>query len=199
MKKTIGQIRKSSLLVMIGLFSISTVLFTACKDEAPTDSKEMAEDHNEAKFDNKADEKDAQFLVNAAEINLAEIQLGQLAQSSSKMKDVTNLGAMMEKGHRSMLKELESLAVKKMVTVPATITEKGQEEFNRLKEKAGKDFDKKYCQMMVDGHKDAIDKFQKASENAVDTEIRSWATNTLPALKMHLEHSETCLKKREGK
>ena len=174
---------------------ISAFIFgvSACNNTPKTeDSKEIAEEHNEAKFDDKKQEKDAEFLVNAAEINMEEIQLGQLAQSKSKNADVIALGKMMETEHTKALNDLKTLASKKNVTLPATLTENGQEAFSKLNDKTGKDFDKDYCDMMVKGHKDAIDKFEKASKDAEDAEVRSWAGSMLPSLRTHLEHSQSC-------
>ena len=48
--------------------------------------------------------------------------------------------------------------------------------------------------MMVKGHKDAISKFEKASKDCDDADIRAWALATLPALRTHLDHSLTCQK-----
>ena len=59
------------------------------------------------------------------------------------------------------------------------------------------DFDKEYCDMMVKGHKDAIDKFEKAINDASDPDIKAWASSMLPALRIHLDHSLTCQKKCE--
>ncbi len=42
-------------------------------------TKDVAQGHNKAKFDESGNEKFAQFLVNTAEINMEEISLGQLA------------------------------------------------------------------------------------------------------------------------
>jgi len=52
--------------------------------------------------------------------------------------------------------------------------------------------------MMVNGHKDVISKFEKASTDAADPDIRNWATSILPALRKHLEYSEMCKKKCEN-
>ena len=48
--------------------------------------------------------------------------------------------------------------------------------------------------MMVDGHKDAISKFEKEVNESSDSDIKSWATSMLPGLKMHLDHSTLCQK-----
>ena len=81
-------------------------LISSCNNEKkPEDTKEVAEEHNDAKFDN-SKEKDAQFLVTAAEINLEEINLGQLAQNKGIMADVKALGKMMETEHSAAQKDL---------------------------------------------------------------------------------------------
>ena len=51
------------------------------------DSKDVAEKTNDQTLNDRKQEKDAQFLVDAAEISLEEIQLGQLAQTKSTDPD----------------------------------------------------------------------------------------------------------------
>jgi len=48
---------------------------------------------------------------------------------------------------------------------------------------------------MVDGHKDAIDKFEKAATDATDPQIKQWASSMLPDLRTHLDMSMTCQNK----
>lgn len=190
---------KTSLLYK-ALLSASVVILmvfvlSACNDaKKPEDTKNVAEEHNDAKFDN-SKEKDAQFLVAAAEINLEEIQLGELAQKNGMLADVKDLGKMMEKDHSGAMKDLQTLAAKKQITIPATVTDSGKDDYKKLSEKSGKDFDKAYCSMMVDGHKGAIDKFEKASNDATDADIKAWAASMLPALRIQLDHAITCQKK----
>ncbi len=167
---------------------------SSCKDDAkPENTKTVAEEHNDAKF-NSNDEKDAQFLVNAAEINLEEIELGKLAQSKSTVGDVKDLGKMMEDAHTKAQSDLAGLAKKKSITIPASITDKGQQAYNKLNEKEGNKFNKEYCDMMVDGHKDAISKFEKVIAESNDQEIKDWANAMLPGLRTHLDHAITCQK-----
>jgi len=65
----------------------------------------------------------------------------------------------------------------------------------KLSDKTGNDFDKEYADMMVKGHKNAIKKFEKASSNATDADIKNWAGSMLPTLRMHLDHSSAVLDK----
>ncbi|MCY7409663.1 MAG: DUF4142 domain-containing protein [Chitinophagales bacterium] len=185
--RTAGAITASAILLI-------TLAFTSCtNNSAQEDTKEIANDQNDAKFENPK-QTDAEFLVNAAEINLEEIQLGQLAQSNGMMSEVKELGKMMQAEHSKSLTDLQALAASKQITIPTSLTNEGQDANKKLSDEKGKDFDKEYCNMMVKGHKDAIDIFEKQSTEGTDAEIKSWATGMLPALRSHLDHSLTCQK-----
>lgn len=199
MKKTILKPAPSTLKILMLSITISSLALTSCSsdEKKPEDTKAVATEHNEAKFDSSKNEKDAAFLVNAAEINLKEIKLGQLAADKSNMKDVKEFGKMMEDDHTKAMKGLQELAAKKQITIPTTLTDNGGDAYEKLIKKTGKDFDKEYCKMMVDGHKDAIDKFEKAAGSSSDQDIKNWAASMLPALRTHLDHAMMCQKKCE--
>jgi putative membrane protein len=165
---------------------------SACDNNKAEDPKEVAEEKNEQKFDNKANEKDAEFLVAAAEINREEISLGQLAQQKSTMSHVKELGKMMEVEHSKSLTDVTALAKTKNISLPTALTENGQDAYKKLNEKTGTNFDKDYSDMMVKGHKDAIALFEKAATECADADIRAWATATVPTLQAHLNKSLEC-------
>ena len=179
----------------ITLLALIMIINSSCADsEKPEDTKDVAEEHNEAKFENTVLEKDAQFLVNAAELSLEQIQLGQLAQQNSNMIDVMRLGKMMETEHTKSLKVLNAIAQKKLITVPVSITDDAQEVYTYLSKKTGNKFDKTYCTKLIKEHKEAIALFEKASTELSDHEIREWAIATLPILRAHLDQAITCQK-----
>lgn len=180
--------------LFLGLALGGMVTFTSCKQEPkPEDTKEVAEDQNEVKFDdtNEAKEDDSEYLVAAAEKDLQEIEIGKLAKEKGTDPEVKKFGQMLIDDHTKASATTKPLAEKKNISLPASITEKGKEHYNDLNdEKAGKDFDSKFSDMMVEGHEDAISKFEDASKNAKDPEIRAWAESMLPTLKGHLEHAK---------
>jgi putative membrane protein len=176
------------------------VLFTSCKKAEPKDPEEVATDQNEAKFeDNNKKENDAEFLVAAASINLEEIELGNLALTKAQSQEVKDFGKMMVDGHTKSLNELKGLATTKQITIPQQLTDEGKELYSALSEEKGKDFDKKYVDKMVKGHKDAISKFEKAANDSKDPDVKAWASATLPDLNMHLEHAVTLQEKLDKK
>ena len=188
-----------SALFFMALITVASFGMTSCDNKAKTeDAKEVAEDKNEAKMDDSKNEYDAEFLVDVAEANQEEIGLGKLAQEKGTMADVKDLGKMMVAEHTKALADLSALAAKKSISLPASKTDDVIEGYKEMSEKTGKKFDEAYCEKMVDGHKDVISKFEKASTDAVDPDIKMMATNMLPDLRKHLEMAEMCKKKCEA-
>jgi putative membrane protein len=173
------------------IFAVSS----CTNNQEPKYTVEVAEDINDATFDNKDRENDAEFLVEAAEINLEVIQLGQLAQEKGKSADIKELGKMMVEAHTKLLNDLTTLANSKQITIPTTVSDESREEFNLLNEKLGINFDIAYAELMVSGHNDAIDAFEEAATECADMDIKNWATTTLPELRSHLDQSIESQKK----
>lgn len=187
--------KKSKSKVLLATFIIATMFgTTACNNNKPKDAKDVAEEKNDQKFENKNNEKDAQFLVNAVEINREEISLGKLAQQKGNTSHVRELGKMMEKEHTQNLADVTALAKTKNISIPSSETKSSQDAFEKLNKESGNDFGKEYSNMMVSGHKDAIALFEKASTDCTDPEIKAWAAATLPALRTHLVNSLNCQK-----
>jgi putative membrane protein len=185
--------------VMIILFLASIMVMVSCGKKAETDSKEIAEDQNEQKFDSTSVEDDTEFAVDIADASLLEVRLGELAQTNGASAKVKDLGKMMVTDHTAANEELKSLATQKNISLPGTLSEKSQKEYDDLAQKRGEDFDKAYADAMVDGHKKVISKFQKESEDGKDPELKSWASAKLPTLQHHLTASEETKEAVKGK
>jgi putative membrane protein len=183
----------------LGYVVVFAWTLTACNNENKqndvaenkTDLNESAEEANDKKFDNPS-EADAKFVTEVADINYAEIKLGELAQTKGMTNEVKELGKMMVTDHTTANSDLMALAQKKSITFPEGPSNDAISTYNSMNDLKGNDFDKKYCDKMVSGHKDAIDKFEKAAVDCQDADIKTWASSMLPALRMHLDHSQKC-------
>lgn len=185
--------RKNKSKVFQAIMIIALIINTSsCTNNKSKDTKDISEEHNEAKFNKTENETDAQFLVNAAEINMEEISLGQLAQQKGNMNRVKELGKMMEDAHTKSMAELTAMARKKNISLPTSQTESGNDAYEKLNKKSGDDFGKEYSSMMVNGHKKAIELFEKAVTDCTDPDIKAWAKATLPTLRTHLDKAMTC-------
>lgn len=189
------------ILGIISLFAITSCDNTPKADNTgnsnstSSDNKTVGVINNEVRVDTAANKaRDAQFVVNATNINLEEIKLGKLAQTNARMADTKVLAKMMVTDHTKALAELTALAQKKMLTVPTDAAPAVMDAYKDLSTKKGMAFDKDYSDKMVNGHKDAIALFEKASNESTDSDIKQWANGMLPGLRMHLEHSLMCQK-----
>ena len=177
-------------------FVTGILLITSCGfNQNSDDTKDVAEEHNEAIFDDNDQENDAQFLVNAAENNLEQIQLGQLAQQKGSTTQVKELGKMMEDAHTKSQNDLTALAQRKSIIIPTSATDDTRDTYEDLNEKTGVDFDEAYADKMVNQHEDAIEIFETAVTDSYDADIKNWAIATLPELRTNLNHSIECQKK----
>jgi len=140
---------------------------------------------------------DSQFLVEAAEINLEEIELGILAQKNTNTNVVNQLGKMMQDEHTQALKMLQTMAIAKNIYLPTELSANGEEANTKLMNLKNMDFNTPYCSMMVNGHKSAIEKFEKISTQSTDSDIKVWAASLIPTLQTHLTHAINCQKQCE--
>lgn len=140
-------------------------------------------------------DQDTQFLVSATKSNLKQIQLAQLAQKNGKTAEVRELGTMMEKAHTQSQKDLTALAQRKNIRIPTSLDDDMKNDYNALLEASEDDFDKTYTEMMIKGHEDSVQAYEKASSDSMDSEIKNWATASLPEMRKHLEHSLDSKKK----
>jgi len=179
--------------------SLGTV---SCKNDKQEDPAEVAEDQNEQKFDDTAQdhlEDDSEYVLLAAEVDMKEIELGKLAQQKGMDAEVKAFGKMMVDQHTAASAKTKALASSKNISLPTATTDKVKEALEDLNKKSGKDFDESYIDMMVDGHEKTISKMEKASENAKDADIRMWAADMLPTLRTHLDHAKKLDEKTDAK
>jgi putative membrane protein len=134
----------------------------------------------------KVTKSDARFAVDAADGGMAEVALGQLAEQKAVGQPVKDFGTMMVKDHSKANDQLKELAQKKGISLPKSLSDENQKLKNDLSAKSGESFDKAYVKAMIKDHKDDIKKFDEATRNVKDTDLRYFFVNTLPVLKMHL-------------
>ncbi|MFN8349632.1 MAG: DUF4142 domain-containing protein [Spirosomataceae bacterium] len=176
--------------------------FTACNTSSNDESREAAKDSTEANIEAmalsdsaaNAMKDDAEFVMEAADGGMMEVEMGRLAAGKAISAEVKKFGQMMVDDHSKANDELKTLAAQKNITLPTLLTEKHRKMIDDLSTKKGKDFDKKYMDIMVDDHKEDIDKFEKAADNSNDPDIKAFASKTLPTLRHHLQMAEAAEK-----
>lgn len=177
----------------LSLLLLATVFaFAACENKNRNeDSKKIAEEQNEAKFEDTDIENDTEFAVAVADAGMLEVQLSKLALERATTPAVKQFAQTMVDEHTAANNELTSLARQKNISLPATLSDKSQKKYNDLLTKSGKDFEDAYTDCMVKDHKDAVDKFKKQAEKGEDADLKSWAAGKVATLEHHLEMAKT--------
>lgn len=137
------------------------------------------------------DASDRQFMIQAAQGGMAEVELGQLAAQRAASEAVRAFGQRMMVDHARSNNELRRLAESKGVQLPTTIDPKDQATRDRLATLSGTAFDRAYMNDMVTDHETDIAQFQQEASQGRDAAVRAWAQQTLPTLQEHLRLART--------
>ena len=135
----------------------------------------------------KMSQKDVNFIQKAAGGGAQEVANGKMAESQAKSAEVKNIAARMVADHTRLDKELTALANKKGVN------------FNTGGVKAQNlgsgNFDALYLKWLEEVHRGDIAEFEKAAKSSNDSELKAWASRSLPTLKQHLAMVQSAEKK----
>ncbi len=178
----------AALLLVGGLTACGSSSDTEDTTEKKNEERIEATAPTEAAAD--AQEDDAEFLAEAASGSMMEVELGKLALQKSMSPKVKDFARMLVDDHTKAIADLENIASQKNVALPVALMDKHQKTINKFKDETGKDFDKKYLNIMVDDHKEDIKEFQEIVEESKDTNIKDFASKSLPKLAAHLEMAE---------
>ena len=130
---------------------------------------------------------DKEFAMKAAEGGMAEVTLGQTAAQKATNPDVKNFGNRMVNDHGKAGDELKQLATNKGLALPTDLNAEDKKIADELSSRSGKDFEKAYIKDMVEDHEKDVKEFEKASKEAQDPDLKSWASKTLPVIQDHLK------------
>ena len=132
-----------------------------------------------------------QFVQMAAVSNMFEIQSSMVAKSMAKNADVKAFADQMIADHTKAGEEMKSVAPS---TPPDTLDDKHQAMVDELNKAQGADFDKKYVDMQVQAHKEAVALFSGYAQNGDDADLKAFAAKTLPVLQQHYDHVQKLAK-----
>ena len=186
------------LLLLLGSFAIAACSNNKSggsgQDSVSQDSSSMSNDTTTATSNanptDTASSDATKFALKAAEGGMMEVQLGQIAEKNAASQRVKNFGAMMVKDHSKANDELKSLAAKKNITLPLSLSSDKQKDVDNMSKMTGNDFDSKYMSMMTDDHKEDVSDFKNAAQDLKDPDLKSFASMTLPVLQIHLDSAQ---------
>ncbi len=163
---------------------VSTLM--SCEQSSSSNSKAVAEEKNEEKFETKKGEKEADFIVDAVEQKLGEIKLAELASAKSSNKELQDFAQRMADDQTESLSKFQDLARKKGITIPVEEGENAKKKVNELTELQGQEFDKKWTEEIVSKNEKTLREFQNISEKFEDAQLIEILNSTKENLQAQL-------------
>jgi putative membrane protein len=166
------------------------LLSIACGNNRKTnhpDSKEVAEAHNDAKFNDVALKNDAEYISDAYSNGLCEIEAAKRAKEYASAQETRELASMLIESHVKLNDKLQRLAGEKQVSLQQGLTPGQLEELKQNGDQQGVEYDKAYLSDVVNKHQKSISMFEKASNKSEDAQVKELFGSALPELRNHLD------------
>jgi putative membrane protein len=157
--------------------AITGIIWSACDDDDDNGVEMNGMDRN--------------FVMNASEANMAEIELGQIAAMKSSTESVRAFGQMMVTEHQTALDELQTIADEKDVEMATELYAKHQQLKEQLNSLTGFQFDTAYMNNQVKDHQSTESLFETEISAGRDQQIKDYANKYLPHIQMHLHHADS--------
>lgn len=137
-----------------------------------------------SKADNKA-------IMDMAMANMAEVEMGKMAQAKGSSEQVKTFAQQMIDDHGKALAEVQALAQAKGVTLPTELDAKHRSEANKLEKLSGAAFDRTYmARAGVRDHKAVHSALSKIESQASDADVKALAGKMKPVVQQHLNSAQ---------
>jgi hypothetical protein len=164
---------KNIVMIMVSL----AIVFNACNQ--PKESKEIAEEKNKEKFENAADEKDAQFVLETANALHTLIALTDVAMEKNS-KSAAATAKRVKPELQTLLSEVESYATSHVISIPEEATENATRKVRKLLDEKPSEFDSRWGKEIRDRNKELISEMESYGSRTNDLNIKTWLNGALP-------------------
>ena len=130
---------------------------------------------------------DQQFVDFAAQTDMMEAHLGQLAGEQAAGQNIKDFAQMLVTDHTNDYQQLTAAAGKASLTVPKGLDAAHDRMIAPLAKLKGAAFDRRFAQEMVSGHQKAIAAYQGEAQNGQNADLKAYAAQALPTLEKHLQ------------
>ena len=127
----------------------------------------------------------AEFVTQAANSDMFEIQSSQLALTKTQDGPTRNFAQHMIQDHTAASEKLKTAAQGQ--TIPSAPDQEHTQMLQQLQQVSGNDFNRSYVQMQFDGHQKAVTLFESYAQNGDNAQLKEFAQQTVPTLREHLQ------------
>jgi putative membrane protein len=126
-----------------------------------------------ARVQAQAPDSDKQFLAKAAQSDVNEIKLSQLAEEKASNPAVKAFAQKMVAEHKKLSASMKPFADSWELTAPTDLDDDHKQEYSKLNGLSGADFDKEYVDQMVSDHTKALDAFTTEAKDTRDAKFKA--------------------------
>ena len=130
------------------------------------------------------------FIKHAMECNLAEIQVGKLAQEKGQKDGVRAFGQMLATDHADANQKATEAAGALGVAPPTEPSRKQKALYDKLSKLSGDTFDRQFAMEMVADHRKDVREYEKEARKKNDP-AADYANQSLPVLRKHLQTAQS--------
>jgi putative membrane protein len=130
---------------------------------------------------------DQAFVDFAAQTDMMEAHLGQMAADQASAQGVKDYAQTLVTDHTNDYQQLSQAAGKAGDNVPKGLDAQHNKMIAPFEKLKAKMFDRRYIQEMVTGHTQAIARYRKEADSGQNADLKAYASQALPTLQKHLD------------
>jgi putative membrane protein len=142
---------------------------------------------------------DQQFVDFAAQTDMTEAHLGQVAANQAASQEVKDFAQMLVTDHTTDYTQLGTIATKAGLTVPKGLDAQHDKMVTPFEKLKGAAFDHRFAREMVLGHTKAIAEYKREAQDGQNPDVKAYASQALPTLEKHLQAAKDLEKKPAAK
>ena len=136
-------------------------------------------------------QQDKTFVQEAGAGNLAEAELGRLAEQKAATPAVREFGRWMATDHGlTASKWLEAILREEHENIQPSLTAEQKQLKQKLEGLSGSQFDQQYIEHMVQDHEKTIPVFEKEAKEGHNPALKAYARDLTPVLEQHLAEAK---------
>jgi putative membrane protein len=137
---------------------------------------------------------DKAFMKMAAQADMTEAHLGQMAESQASQSLVKDFGQKLTHDHTDAYTQLTALAAKTGSAVPKGIDVRKISAVEQLMKAKGAQFDRQFVQDEIRDHQKALAEFKREAQHGKDPDVKAYASKMIPVLEDHLHEAQALAK-----
>lgn len=133
---------------------------------------------------------DKKFIDMAADLDMTEANLGQMAQNQASEQPVKDFGQTLNEDHSKAYGQLLDLGDKIHQQIPRGINIAKNSEYAQLHHAKAASFDRTFLTDEVREHQRALTEFRREAQHGQNADLKNYANQQIPVLEEHLRKAQ---------